>query len=177
MFEYICKDIAAMLRYVPYGLLIGIPVAGCLLLLINRRRRKKEQECLSWPLFFLWCIAVCIMLLITLLSRESGTSGTLDLELFSTLKINTRNNAYVAENVLLFIPYGVLTAANFKRSRNLFYGTAIGLITSFLIETTQLVTERGVFQIDDILSNGLGMLLGIVIYHLLHFLVGRKKQK
>ena len=30
----------------------------------------------------------------------------MDLELFSTWGINDRNNAFVVENVLLFIPYG-----------------------------------------------------------------------
>ena len=57
-------------------------------------------------MWMIW-LAVAILLVITYFSRESGSrTGMMDLELFSTWGINDRNNAFVVENVLLFIPYG-----------------------------------------------------------------------
>ena len=47
-----------------------------------------------------------LILVITLLSREDGSHLGLDLTIGSTWGINARNNAYVLENVLLFVPFG-----------------------------------------------------------------------
>ena len=92
----------------------------------------------------------------------------MDLELFSTWGINERNNAYVVENVLLFIPYGFVLAWADVRQRNFFCNLLTGALTSFAIEYMQLVTQRGYFQIDDILTNILGTILGFLCYWLLH---------
>ena len=91
----------------------------------------------------------------------------MDLELFSTWGINDRNNAYVIENVLLFIPYGFLCGWNFIGARNLFRCAALGAVTSFGIEWMQLMTGRGYFQIDDILTNILGTVIGWIIFRIL----------
>ena len=62
---------------------------------------------MSLPAVSCLVMYVAVLLAITYFSRESGSrSGMMDLELFSTWGINNRNNAYVVENVLLFIPYG-----------------------------------------------------------------------
>ncbi len=77
-----------------------------------------------------------------------------------------RNNAFVVENILLFIPYGFACPWVFRRARNLFCCTLIGAVTSLGIESLQLLTRRGYFQIDDILTNTLGTILGFLIYWL-----------
>ena len=45
----------------------------------------------------------------------------------------------------------------------------LGLVTTLAVEYTQLLTGRGVFQIDDILTNALGCVLGIAVYHMFVF--------
>ena len=115
---------------------------------------------------------VAVLLVITYFSRESGTRGGLDLELFSTWGINKRNNAYVVENVLLFIPYGFVLAWADARQRNFFRNLFTGALTSLAIECMQLVTGRGFFQIDDILTNILGTILGFLCHWLLHGICG-----
>lgn len=88
----------------------------------------------------------------------------MDLELFSTWGINDRNNAYVVENVLLFIPYGFLGAWTSGRLRRILLCGVFGFLTSVGIESLQLVTRRGFFQIDDILTNTLGTVIGCGIF-------------
>lgn len=171
MLIYLYKDIAAKAHFIPGGLALGLPVAIVLLCLMNRRRRKMGREPLPALPFLLFCISFAFVLVLTLLSRESGSVGKpIDLELFSTLKINKRNNAYAVENVLLFLPLGLFAIWNSRRKSILAITFAGGLF-SLAIETLQLVTARGFFQLDDILTNMLGAFLGAVLYRLWVFLL------
>lgn len=155
-----------MLRYLPYCLVMGIPVALALLGAANliRRRRKQEPAAMLPLLFFGFYLS--LMLIITFLSRESGGGGVFDLKLFSTWGINDRNNALVLENVLLFVPYGFFCCWAFERMKHFFWCTLLGAGTSLAIECLQLATGRGFFQIDDILTNTLGAAAGYLLCRL-----------
>ncbi len=165
MLGYVCRDVASMLRYLPGAVFAGVPLAVLLYWLKNRLGRKEGKEG-SFFTVAVFCVYVSAMVIITFLSRESGSRKGVDLELFSTWGINCRNNAYVVENVLLFIPYGYLLCRTFPRAGRLFRCALYGAVTSLGIETLQLVTQRGYFQIDDILTNILGMVIGYVLFRL-----------
>lgn len=164
MIDYVVKDVGAVLRYLPYGIVVGILVAIILSAVNDRRvrRKKKPIPVAAVTSFFMY---VVIMLFITFLSRESGSrTGKVDLKLFSTWGINGRNRAFVMENVLLFIPYGFVCAWAIRPARKFLTCTALGLLTSLGIECMQLYTARGYFQIDDILTNTLGAMIGYVLF-------------
>lgn len=167
MLKYIISDMLATLRYLPYGIIAGL-FAVVILRGINRGRKRRGKDAVSLPAVSCLAMYVAVMLVITCFSRESGSRVGLDLELFSTWGINKRNNAYVVENVLLFIPYGFALAWADVRQRNFFRNLLTGALTSLAIESMQLVTGRGFFQIDDILTNILGTILGFLCYWLLH---------
>ena len=97
------------LRYVPYGIVIG---AGLLLLVqgINclRRKQGKAPWRLMAPVCFLTYLAVLVI--ITFFSRAEGSAAGMDLQIGSGLNINARNDAYLVENILLFVPYGFCCA-------------------------------------------------------------------
>lgn len=175
MLKYIISDMLATLRYLPYGIIAGL-FAVVILHGINRGRKRRGKDAVS--LLSVSCLAMymAVMLVITCLSRESGSRVGLDLELFSTWGINKRNNAYVVENVLLFIPYGFALAWADVRQRNFFRNFLTGALTSLAIESMQLVTGRGFFQIDDILTNILGTVLGFLCYWLLHGICGLRRK-
>lgn len=161
MLEYIYRDMSLALRFLPAGLAIGVPAACAAVWLVNRRRRKRQMDPLPWPPPIIFGIYLAVLGVITFFSRESGSgSGVIDLKLFSTWGINNRNNAFVIENVLLFIPYGFLCSWNFGLSDRFLKCTAMGAAVSLGIESLQLLTGRGFFQIDDILTNILGTIIG-----------------
>lgn len=68
----------------------------------------------------------------------------------------------VIGNMIMFLPYGFFVAQFIREKRTLLV-TFLIFITSFTIETTQLWIGR-VFDIDDILLNILGGLLGYGLY-------------
>jgi len=164
--EYVYRDMVSMLRYLPWALLAGIPVALLIFFLWRKtdNGKRKKIPLVSIALFSIYAAA---MLIITFLSRESGSRNGIDLQLFSTWGRNNRNHAFVVENVLLFIPYGFLCCRSFPKTAGLFRCAAIGALTSIGIETLQLVTGRGYFQLDDILTNILGMIIGYLLHRLL----------
>lgn len=180
MLHYVVKDLVAMLPYALYGVIGGLAVA--ILLNYNNQRKvgKNKPQTKVLPHSIL-CGYIVMLLTITFLSRESGTSGVVDLELFSSLKINTRNNAYVIENVLLFIPYGVLVPWTFTWLRRLWKCAFLGALSSLAIESMQLLTRRGCFQVDDILTNWIGSIIGYFLFFICYRMYckvqGRKNSK
>lgn len=152
-----------MIRYVPYGFVLGIVLFLAVLWIDKRRQKKglKPGRRLATVCFFTY---VGILIMITYLSRESGGTSRMDWQIGSTLRINARNDAFLFENILLFIPYGFCFAW-YRAWKPVFWKcTGWGFVTSLFIEVVQLVTKRGVFQIDDILTNTLGCILGGILF-------------
>lgn len=66
-------------------------------------------------------------------------------------------------NILLLMPVGVFAPVFFKGKRFL-YTIMTGIGTSIIIELLQFITRRGFAEIDDIIFNTLGVLVGFGIY-------------
>ena len=75
----------------------------------------------------------------------------------------------VAQNLVLFIPFGFLLCGATKRTHTVRI-LLVGFLLSLLIEICQLLLRLGWFETDDILHNTLGTLLGIRLYR---WMVGR----
>ena len=165
MFKYLIQDLSVVLKYIPFVLMIGVCLF-CIVQIMNKKGKKKGKEPLSvWPSVWFWTY-LALVFMITFLSRESGDSTGVDLELGASLRINARNNALVLENVLLFIPYGFCYCWWIKGKSIFLTSIMVGFVTSLIIEGMQLVTGRGIFQLDDIITNTLGCIVGAIIYKL-----------
>lgn len=166
MWKYLIQDFSWALGYIPYGLLAAGILFLCFFL---RNAGRLKQGKTAQPVMPSVCFYTYLLIIfcLTLLSREQGSTSKIDLEIGSTLRINMRNNAYVIENILLFIPYGFCLAWKFgsrkKGLKNLF----LGLLTTVGVECIQLFTGRGVFQIDDILTNTAGCMIGLICFRIL----------
>ena len=72
----------------------------------------------------------------------------------------------VVGNMIMFMPYGFFISYFLKLDKKR-YVIFLSLLTSATIEITQLIIGR-VFDVDDILLNIVGGLLGYLVYRLLH---------
>ena len=70
----------------------------------------------------------------------------------------------VAGNVLAFCPFGAILPVMFRRIRSLGQVTVLTAVFSVCIETAQLLTRAGVFDVDDILLNTLGGMAGFAVF-------------
>lgn len=175
MFHYICRDLTDALKYLPFGLGAGV-LCFFVLMIWNGGRKKRQKDripIVPGTLFFTY---LAVILAITFFSRESGSRQGLDLEFLATWGINDRNNAFVIENILLFVPYGILCPVAFRRLRKFWRCLLTGALTSLLVESLQLLTGRGYFQLDDILTNVLGTVAGYLLYFIaVHSQAGLRK--
>lgn len=71
----------------------------------------------------------------------------------------------VLGNILLFFPFGFF-ANYYTKNKNWFVALFLTLLSSFTIEITQLAIGR-VFDIDDIILNVAGGMLGFIFYYAL----------
>ena len=68
----------------------------------------------------------------------------------------------VIGNMIMFMPYG-LFIGRYVKTKNIFLATFLILILSITIEVTQLTIGR-VFDVDDIMLNVIGGIIGFSIY-------------
>lgn len=164
MWKYVIQDLLGTVKYAPYGILIGSLIY---VLLVWFRKKKSGSERGNFSIVeLLFWIYLAIMVVITFLSRESGGRAKLDLQIGSSLGINIRNDAYIAENILLFIPYGFLLGIVWKKEKRFLNHLSLGFLTSVGIECLQLVSGRGVFQTDDMITNTIGAAVGYLVFYL-----------
>ena len=71
-------------------------------------------------------------------------------------------------NILMQVPVVFLLPVLVKRHAVLY-----GILVSVCIEVFQLITGRGYFEVNDLIHNSLGIVLGYGIYRLARRIVGR----
>lgn len=67
-------------------------------------------------------------------------------------------------NVLVFIPFGFILPVMRIKRRKFFYTVFATFLLSLCIETIQLVFRVGAFDVDDLILNTLGGMIGVCIY-------------
>ena len=77
----------------------------------------------------------------------------------------------IVGNIALFVPFGFLfpfvsEKRNFKRSVNFFVTLLVTVLFCILIEGIQLVSKVGVFDVDDIIMNTFGSVVGYGLYRI-----------
>lgn len=85
-------------------------------------------------------------------------------------------------NVVLFIPFGFLfsfiySKGGTKKCKTFIVTIFVSLVFCLAIETLQLVTRVGVFDVDDIMMNMTGTVIGYLIFLLLYCIVRKQKSE
>ncbi len=136
--------------------------------------RNKQPFILYQELFYLSFIIyiLCLFQVVTFQDASSfGGNNFIPLKEIFRYSFGSRlflKNVF--GNLLLFLPYGFFASSYLKSSKplDIFFLT---LIASISIESTQLVIGR-VFDVDDILLNLIGGLLGFYLYYILKKISG-----
>ncbi len=108
---------------------------------------------------------ILITLLLTLVARRTSGDAMIQLQLFASWR--EAWNAWSPHlleqlflNIAVFAPFGALIALRFARLRRIWAYGGLTLLFSLFIELLQLLTRRGVFDVDDLLGNAIGGMLG-----------------
>ncbi|MBR1757638.1 MAG: VanZ family protein [Lachnospiraceae bacterium] len=74
----------------------------------------------------------------------------------------------IVGNVVAFMPFGFLLPLTSKNLQGFFDVVAIGFLFSLLVETMQLLLMVGTFDVDDLILNVSGVMLGYACYALIY---------
>ncbi len=98
--------------------------------------------------------------------------------IFKTIKIYLSPNvnkleafANVGGNIIIFIPFGFLVATLLKGRHKAIKTIVFGFLLSSGFEFFQLYTSCGNFDIDDILLNTAGTIMGVLFWRIGNFLL------
>ena len=126
-----------------------------------------------WTVVFI--IYMAVLLWAALVSRNEGYNCTVNFSpLYSyrfTLRVYNSFDVYkqIVDNVLVFIPFGLLfpAACKTKHSKK-GYGSVVlaGFLLSLVIETVQFVFTIGFSELDDVINNTWGCIAGCGAYAL-----------
>lgn len=170
MFLAITKDVTKFFAgYAPMGFLLAVIVtAGYLWYegfwkskqLNNKCKMQIKHLAGKAGSIFLLTLYVYVVIGITMLSRSEGGTRHASFELFRTFRNTFFSKKQIYENIIMFVPYAMLLFGLSKFFRRARVMLGIGAASSLFIEVTQWVTKTGYFELDDILTNTFGMMIG-----------------
>jgi len=130
-------------------------------------------------------ILLCYMIVVfsaTLFNRGDFLNSTIiRMHLFSSYReawndFSTTEWTNIILNILLFVPFGLLLPLWSKRFRTCWKTYLTGFLLSLIIEVIQLLSKRGVFDVDDIFNNTLGSTIGFGLLIIILFILNQKNK-
>ena len=166
------QDIFDTFRYLPHAVAVGVGFVTVAAAWKNRQIQKKRKrleqyralhggQLLAW---FLVVVYFAMLISITLLSREPGSRTGVDLKLFETWGNQCLPDRYFVENILLFLPFGCFLPIVWPQAENVLTLALSACMISIGIEMAQYITGRGYSQLDDIVTNTAGAVIGYLLF-------------
>ena len=155
-------------RFAPLGLLISTTVILISIFSYHLYRKKggtfiiKKKQFVSAFLILGW---TGTMLGLTTLSRTANSIGIINLNFLGSYLDawdywSLREFQLIVFNILVFVPLGFLLPILSNKLRKFLPVLLISFLTTVAIEVLQLITHRGVFDLDDIFHNTIGGIMG-----------------
>ena len=167
------------------GLAVIAMVISCGVLAVSYfvfRRIHNGKKCFPWGkallgIFFAGYLGV--LLYATILRGRGYYQGQMNLHIFRAWKeawnqFTVQSWANLLLNIALFIPVGFFLPLLWKKARAWYITIPLGFSLTIVIELLQLITGRGLFDVDDLLCNLVGAIIGFLF---ISFLISFRKQK
>lgn len=144
---------------------------------MEKKNRKKSIRVLEILLFAVYLILLCYFLFFADRMGRAFSERTYHYNL-TPFKEITRFWVYrhtldfwsvmlnLVGNVAAFIPFGVMLPCLFPKCRKFFLTALFSFEFSLCVEVIQLTGKVGIFDVDDILLNTLGGVMGFLVYRI-----------
>lgn len=126
--------------------------------IINKKVNSKYID-------LLFCLYFILILMLTLFKNDNGWTGNINLnllEVFKDIKSSSNGLILLVGNICMYIPIGIYIEYRFFNKKSTLK-IGLFLIYIFLIELIQHIFKKGVFDIDDIILNSIGFLIGVFL--------------
>ena len=145
---------------------------------MSTRRRSKKERGILWCLFLVY-VAVMVYFLFFAESFGRGDPGINGQNLIPFHEIGRYLRYWrkigiwlvilnLAGNIAAFVPFGFILPMLMQRKTRGGRVILAGFFTSCLVEFIQLVTDLGTCDVDDIILNTLGVIVGLICYEIAH---------
>ena len=165
-----------MLEYdigVPPTMTIGVSVLVCCIVLLLFMAKNNYSLFVRQASFCLLIGYVFLVICTTILFREETFEKRYNIyPLLSYTMLYNKLIAQIIMNTFMFIPIGFFAGGALKK-KHVWIIFEFGFTLSLFIELTQLITTRGVFNVDDIIHNVLGCVIGFSLFVLCYKLIKR----
>lgn len=165
-----------------FSVSIGISIFLTIYFLIYKKimkgtKKLKASKILLWSIFLIYTV---IVLGATFIHRTPVMHENINLHIFSSyIKVWNRFSLLelrnIIFNILMFLPFGFVLPLLFKKCEKFYITYFLGLCMTISIEVLQLISKRGIFEIDDIINNTLGCMIGYGVVMI--FLLFSKRNK
>lgn len=159
-------------------LLVVLAIASVLSVITYKRFNSFYPKCV----FAIWLMVyIFIILYITVFNRLVHPFTEYHYHLIPLWSIDNIKLGYVEtiyekiNNVILFVPLGILiggliSSITSPNSRLWFMSMVVGCLVSICIEIFQLLTKTGWCEIDDVICNTIGCVIGSLVMKIVYVL-------
>ena len=144
-------------------------------------QRKTLQKTIYYMLFVIYSLTMLWLLFGRRQYHRDMMDILVNLQPLKTIRaylyvLQNREEAYLLRiaafnlfgNVVLFIPYGIFLPYLFRRMRALWKVMLFGAVTIVCVELLQIATLRGSCDVDDLILNMMGILIGYIVFRIAH---------
>lgn len=155
-------------------ILIGL-IGICFLLgyVFIYKKVMKGDKRLSKRLSALVAILACYLIVVLGATLERGGYYESEIHLYPFSSYKEAWNTFsivewrnIILNILMFVPLGFLLPLFGKLFQKVWVTYLVGFFFTLVIEGVQLLTKRGIFEVDDLINNTVGCMIGYGIWNL-----------
>lgn len=133
--------------------------------------RRKHGFRLMTILYFVIVFCMCVSrfnIIMTLIGGQLTRIDAINMVPFHSIRENLRYGHSPVSwdmlyNMVMFVPFGIVYCYH-QKNFCIYKAIGFSFLTTLLIETAQFVFKTGVVDIDDLMVNTLGSLVGIFLY-------------
>jgi glycopeptide antibiotics resistance protein len=155
---------------------------------ILKKKRANKRKVIEILLFIIYLVGLVYFLFFAesmgrkISNREYSYNLVLFKEITRFIKYHnelgmTAVLTNILGNIVCFIPFGFMLPILSTKARKFILVCLISFELSIVIEITQLIFKVGSFDVDDIVLNTLGGLVGFILYYTVNKLVGKWYKK
>lgn len=163
--------------YIVYWILLAVLVVGFALILFSQQMQRAQK--MARLIFVEW---VALIFCSTVIFRETRGESVISLVPLSSY-FCIAENSYLKEvavinllNICMFLPVGFFLKCGY---RSVTYKKVflVGFIVSFFVELLQFTFSKGLCEVDDVIHNSLGCMVGYWIANLMLYLNLNERQQ
>ena len=155
---------------------IAFAVFCIITVMLYKRCRFDRAQCVAAILLSLYIV---VLLYYTVVGRYSHEEYGYQIHIFYSYRFlleqfDFQSMRQFVINLFMLVPVGFLLSVIIKGKAKYVIVFVLCLLLTVFIESMQLLTKCGSFEFDDIISNMIGAVIGILIYALIHWITHQK---